>query len=284
MLGEMMSQAASPIPELLLSLVDVIEQANQLLVQFYENSAQLDIQQKSDQSPVTTADLAAHHYIVDQLAILTPDIPVLSEESADHSSRHQWPRFWLLDPLDGTKEFINRTGEFTVNLALIEQGQVGYAFIGVPVKAQVYASDGHHAWRIDAFGWEKLVAKPARESWTLAISREANKQQGERYQRFLQSIHAPHQLINAGSAYKFCLMAEGQIDVYPRLHPTSEWDTAAGQGLLQVLGGGLIDEKGRAFCYNQRARLENGVFVAYRCADHRKQSLAAMQAALDHLD
>lgn len=279
----MMGQAASPIPELLLALVDVIEQANQLLVRFYENSAQLDIQQKSDQSPVTAADLAAHHQIVDALAQLTPDIPVLSEESADHSERHQWQRFWLLDPLDGTKEFIHRTDEFTVNLALIEDGQVGYAFIGVPVKGQIYATDGYSAWRIDEFGWQKLVAKPVSESWSLAISREANKQQGERYQRFLQHLSKPHQLINAGSAYKFCLMAEGQIDVYPRLHPTSEWDTAAGQGLLQVLGGGLIDEQGRAFRYNQRARLENGVFVAYRCLHHREQSLAAMQAALDQL-
>lgn len=260
---------------LLVALVHLAEQVSAQLRLFYADPAALDIQHKADESPVTAADLAAHHMIETALSQLTPELPVLSEESADLSARHTWSRFWLVDPLDGTKEFINRTGEFTVNIALVEQGRAVLAVIAVPVKHEVYAVAEGQVWRIDAASqWHALTAQPiASKVWQVAISRRAKQ---PAYQRFLQRLVArgqPHTQIKAGSAYKFCLMLTGQIDIYPRLHPTSEWDTAAGQVLLEALGGGLFDLKGKPFIYNQRASLLNGEFIALRCAADLPQVL-----------
>ncbi|MEC7118998.1 MAG: inositol monophosphatase family protein, partial [Pseudomonadota bacterium] len=131
-------------------LVQLAQAVSAQLRVFYADPAALDIQHKADESPVTAADLAAHQMIEQGLQQLTPTIPLLSEESADHAVRHAWDRFWLVDPLDGTKEFINRTGEFTVNIALIDQGQVHAALIAIPMQQQVYAMAQGHVWRIGA--------------------------------------------------------------------------------------------------------------------------------------
>lgn len=265
----------------LTQLVQLAQSVGVQLRHFYQHTALLNVQHKADQSPVTAADLAAHATIVQGLQQISPLLPVLSEESADHEGRHDWSSFWLVDPLDGTKEFINRTDEFTVNISLIVNGQVACSVIGVPMKNAVYATDGvAQVWRVDDAGWHVLRPQPAQTCWRIAVSREAKKQQGGRYVQFLQHLDSQQRQYvqhNAGSAYKFCLMAEGLIDVYPRLHPTSEWDTAAGQAMLQALGGALVDEQGRAFGYNQRPRLENGVFVAVRCLLDLPEALAAMQ-------
>lgn len=257
-------------------LVDVVRLAQQVSAQlrvFYADPALLDIQHKADESPVTAADLAAHQMIELALAALTPDVPVLSEESADLSERHLWSRFWLVDPLDGTKEFIQRTGEFTVNIALVEQGRAVLAVIAVPVQHEVYAVAAGQVWRIDAQSiWHAVAAQPTAPTvWRLAMSRRAKQ---PAYAQFLQRLTQRGQAyttVEAGSAYKFCLMVTGEIDVYPRLHPTSEWDTAAGQALLEALGGGLFDVQGRPFVYNQRATLLNGAFIALRCASDLPQ-------------
>lgn len=269
-------------PAVLLELVALAQRVSAQLCTFYADPERLDIQHKADQSPVTAADLAAHEMIEAGLRQLTPDIPVLSEESADLSARQQWPRFWLVDPLDGTKEFINRTGEFTVNIALVEQGRAVLAVIAIPVQQQVYAVADGQVWQIDAeSNWYRLSAQPvASEVWRLAMSRRAKQ---PAYPAFLQRLDDRQQAyvqVKAGSAYKFCLMAAGKIDVYPRLHPTSEWDTAAGQALLEALGGGLFDLKGRPFVYNQRATLLNGEFVALRCASDLPQVLRDLGCGL----
>lgn len=272
-------------------LVSLLIQTHHLLRAHYqsagENPEALSVEQKSDHSPVTQADLAAHHLIVGQLATLTPGIPVLSEESPDtHHSRH-WQEYWLLDPLDGTREFINRTGEFSVNLALIQHHRVVFGMIGLPVQKAIYLSADDGCYRFDQTGWQRLPhageesqrkekkdtrdadTPPARRHATpfsVALSRRGKSQRGPIYQQFLEELDSPGglALIEAGSAYKFCLMVEGKVDLYPRFHPTSEWDTAAGQALLEASGGALVDRQGRDFRYNCRETFLNNTFVAVR--------------------
>ena len=261
--------------QLLPEIVRITQQVGELLTVFYNNHLQssIDIETKHDASPVTAADIAAHDFIEKALQQLTPDIPVLSEESADVSARKEWQRFWLVDPLDGTREFIKKTGEFTVNIALVEAGQVLLGVIGVPLKQQVYAASNnllsHHAqpkqaYRVDADGTQHPLLPRAIQSQYLntAMSRNSSRPQYAEYQQYLTDVGFKFDTINAGSAYKFCLMVDGEIDLYPRLHPTSEWDTASGQCLLEVLGGALVDLTGRPFVYNQRHRLLNGGFIA----------------------
>jgi 3'(2'), 5'-bisphosphate nucleotidase len=260
---------------LLTAVISITQQAGELLTVFYNNHLQssIDIETKYDQSPVTAADLAAHDFIESALQALTPDIPVLSEESADMSERRQWSRFWLVDPLDGTREFIKKTGEFTVNIALVESGQVLLGVIGVPLKQQVYAASHNlavhinqpkMAYRIDCDGSRHFLSSHPvlKKKLNTAMSRNSSRPQYAEYQHQLTQSGFEFDTINAGSAYKFCLMVDGEIDLYPRLHPTSEWDTAAGQCLLEVLGGALVDLYGQPFTYNQRDRLLNGAFIA----------------------
>lgn len=261
--------------QLLPAIVTITQQAGELLTVFYNNHLQssINIETKNDASPVTAADMAAHDLIEAALQRLTPDIPVLSEESADVSSRKEWQRFWLVDPLDGTREFIKKTGEFTVNIALVEAGQVLLGVIGVPLKQQIYVASnnlGAHAdqpkqaYRIDVDGRQHpLLNRPIQsQHLNTAMSRNSSRPQYAEYQQQLTDAGFEFDTINAGSAYKFCLMVDGDIDLYPRLHPTSEWDTASGQCLLEVLGGALVDLTGRPFSYNQRHRLLNGSFIA----------------------
>lgn len=261
--------------QLLPEIVTITQQVGELLTVFYNNHLQssIDIETKNDASPVTAADIAAHDFIEAALQKLTPNIPVLSEESADVSSRKEWQRFWLVDPLDGTREFIKKTGEFTVNIALVEGGQVLIGVIGVPLKQQVYAASNNlsahvdqpkQAYRIDADGrLNQLLKRPIQgQHLNTAMSRNSSRPQYKEYQHQLTQAGFEFDTINAGSAYKFCLMVDGTIDLYPRLHPTSEWDTASGQCLLEVVGGALVDLKGRPFVYNQRNRLLNDGFIA----------------------
>lgn len=260
---------------LLPAVIQITQQAGELLSVFYNNHLQssIDIQTKDDTSPVTAADMAAHDFIESALQALTHDIPVLSEESADVTDRRQWQRFWLVDPLDGTREFIKKTGEFTVNIALVEAGKVVLGVIGVPLKRQVYAASNNlashvnhpkQAYRIDADGsrHELLEHRVQGQKLNTAMSRNSSRPQYAEYQNQLTQAGFEFDTINAGSAYKFCLMVDGGIDLYPRLHPTSEWDTASGQCLLEAVGGALVDLKGRPFVYNQRDVLLNGAFIA----------------------
>jgi len=257
------------------SVVSIAQQAGELLTVFYNNHLQssINIETKDDQSPITAADMAAHELIESALHVLTPDIPVLSEESSDVSDRRQWTRFWLVDPLDGTREFIKKTGEFTVNIALVEAGQVLLGVISVPLKKQVYVASNNlspHenqpkiAYRVDADGSQQILSAHhvLGRKLNTAMSRRSSRPQYAEYQQQLTQAGFEFDTINAGSAYKFCLMVDGEIDLYPRLHPTSEWDTASGQCLLEVLGGALVDLDGKPFQYNQRDQLLNGAFIA----------------------
>ena len=251
--------AGAPLREAILALA---HEAASAILHVY--GAAFEVERKADASPLTEADLAAHRCIVEGLERLTPDIPVLSEESAEEVPtllRRQWPQLWLVDPLDGTREFVKRNGEFTVNIALIDDGVPVFGVIQAPVTgAMWHAQRGGGAFRRagDAGDTTIRTRVPATAPLQVAASRS---HRDPRTQAMLDRIGdaAP---VALGSSLKFCRLAEGGMDVYPRFGPTSEWDTAAGQCILEAAGGCVIDREGRAFRYNQRDTLLNGDFLA----------------------
>ena len=224
---------------------------------------EFDVEHKSDLSPLTAADLAAHHCILAGLERLTPDIPVLSEESADDvptTLRRQWSRLWVVDPLDGTREFVKRNGEFTVNIALVDDGVAQLAVVQAPATGALWhALRGHGAWRRDGDHDVPLHTRiPAASPLRVAASRS---HADPRTAALMQRV-GPLEAMPLGSSLKFCRIAEAGMDVYPRFGPTSEWDTAAGQCVLEAAGGAVIDPSGRPLRYNQRDTILNGDFLA----------------------
>lgn len=223
-----------------------------------------DVIRKADASPVTAADLAAHHVIVDGLSRLTPDIPVLSEESAESvalDTRRRWTRMWLVDPLDGTREFVKRNGEFSVNIALIEHGVAVFGVIQAPVTGTLWhGAPGVGAWRRD--GAVDTRVRVRRFEGVAPLRVAASRSHRDPRTTALLARIGKTEPVPLGSSLKFCRLAEGALDVYPRFGPTSEWDTAAGQAILEGAGGVVLDPAGRPFRYNQRDSLLNGDFIA----------------------
>jgi 3'(2'), 5'-bisphosphate nucleotidase len=221
------------------------------------------VEHKDDRSPLTAADLAAHHCIVAGLERLAPDIPVLSEESAQDVPalvRRQWSRMWLVDPLDGTREFVKRNGEFTVNIALIDEGVPVLGVVQAPVTGVLWHGQrGRGAFRRDGDVDTAIRTRaPASAPLRVAASRSHRDARTEAFMARMGEVEP----IGIGSSLKFCRLAEGAMDVYPRFGPTSEWDTAAGQCVLEAAGGVVVDPKGRALRYNQRDTILNGDFLA----------------------
>lgn len=243
------------------AVIDIAHRAGAAIMQVYADG--FDIARKDDDSPVTSADLAAHRLIVAGLAALTPDVPVLSEESAQlpWQTRRQWSRYWLVDPLDGTREFIKRNGEFSVNIALIDDGLPVFGVVQAPVNGVVWhAQRGGKAYRRDGAQQDVITTRvPPAVPLRVAASRSHRSGRTETLLHRMGEI----ELIAQGSSLKFCRIAEGTLDAYPRLGPTSEWDTAAGQCVLEAAGGVLLAaDSGEPFRYNQRPHLLNGDFVA----------------------
>jgi 3'(2'), 5'-bisphosphate nucleotidase len=238
-------------------------------------AGKIDVTVKDDDSPLTLADLASHRIIRDALADLTPQWPLLSEESVDipASVRRGWDTYWLVDPLDGTKEFINRNGEFTVNIALIRDHAPVLGVVHVPVSNVTYTGDvGRGAFRQDGDKPARPIAvrTPAVHPLTIVGSRShANPDLAERLKAF-----GPHQLVSMGSSLKFCLVAEGQADFYPRLGPTSEWDTAAAQAVVEAAGGHVLKLDGTPLRYNTKDQFLNPYFVV--CGDNKQDWLAPL--------
>ncbi len=228
------------------------------------------IDRKADASPLTEADLAAHRIIVESLRSLTPEWPVLSEEAADVPlvERRGWSRFWLVDPLDGTKEFLSRNGEFTVNIALIENHRPVLGVVHVPVTGVDYfglAAMG--AWKAanpDEAGSPICVAPRSRAPIRVVGSRS---HAGVRLAEALQALGS-HELVSMGSSLKFCVLAEGAADVYPRIGPTSEWDTAAAHAIVQGAGGDVVRLDGSSLEYNRGSGWLNPDFIAIGPRDH----------------
>jgi 3'(2'), 5'-bisphosphate nucleotidase len=212
---------------------------------------------KSDASPLTNADQAAHDFICAALPDIN-DFPIVSEEDAEsHTLSHA--SFWLVDPLDGTKEFLKRTGDFTVNIALIIDGIASVGVVYAPVKDLLYATDGRSAWKEEAGAPRQTIRCRKSDSSKLCIV-ASKDHAGPEVEALLQRLPGA-QLASMGSSLKFCLVAEGKADIYPRFGPTMEWDTAAAHSVLAVAGGAIYSLDGKILKYNKRG-LKNGAFVA----------------------
>ena len=252
---EIVNQPAQLLP----SVVALAREAGGEILEFYQGECA--VQHKRDDSPLTAADLAAHRRIMAGLARLTPDVPRLSEESGDQSyrGRRGWTRFWLMDPLDGTREFLKRNGEFTVNIALIDHGRPVLGVVHAPALATTYyAAEGAGAWKQVADANAILLhTVPTQQPPRLLVSRSHETRELET----LISRLPQHRLLRLGSSLKFCLVAEGGADLYPRMGPTSEWDTAAGQCVVEQAGGVVTDTSGLPLRYNTRKSLFNPSFL-----------------------
>jgi len=242
------------------ALLEIARQAGNAILEVY--GQEFSVTQKEDDSPLTQADLASHVIIRDSLATLTPDIPLLSEESADidFATRSSWQEYWLVDPLDGTKEFVNRNGEFTVNIALIQNHVPVCGVVHVPVSGVSYtgiAGLGASRYEPDHQPQAIQVRRPCADPAIVVGSRShANP-------KLLQYLAAAgdYQLVSMGSSLKFCLLAEGKADFYPRLGLTSEWDTAAAHAIVTAAGGRIIKLDGENLEYNRKESLLNPNFL-----------------------
>jgi 3'(2'), 5'-bisphosphate nucleotidase len=251
------------------NIIQIAHQAGDKIMDIYQQD--FTVYTKADESPLTDADLAAHNCIVAGLQQLS-SLPILSEESADIAwqERRHWQSYWLVDPLDGTKEFVKKNGEFTVNIALIEQG--------VPVFGVVYAPVLDHTYvGVLGQGARKIVAglstniqpriKTADEPWKIVGSRS---HQSPEFQALLDTLQGDTELVAMGSSLKLCLVAEGAAHLYPRIGPTSEWDTAAAQAVVEAAGGSVtvIEDSQQPFAqpaaplrYNQKESILNPYFL-----------------------
>lgn len=249
---------------LLPEIVAIARDAGKAILEVYDG--EFDVETKGDGSPLTTADRRAHELIEARLKALTPELPVLSEESAEIpvEQRQQWRRYWLVDPLDGTKEFIKRNGEFTVNIALIEEGRPVLGVVYTPVKDITHsAARGVGACRQEGDGAPVPIrVRPLDlEAVAMVASRSHAGDALKDFQRRLAEQAEKIETVGMGSSLKICLVAEGKADIYPRLGPTSEWDTAAAQCVLETAGGTMTDIDGRPLIYNKESLL-NPWFLA----------------------
>lgn len=252
--------------------MSIAQRAGAAILDVYCDPGSIEIKTKGDASPVTNADLKAHRIIKQALEKLTPDWPVLSEEEADipYEERQSWDCYWLVDPLDGTKEFIKGNDEFTVNIALIEKGYTIVGIVHIPCAGVSY-----YAWKDGGAFKQKNDADPIaikscddpQEPLSIVTSRH----HGSPQLKNLLSHVGEHHLMTYGSALKFCAVAEGKADLYPRFGPTSEWDTAAAQCIVEQAGGAVCDEQGQPFRYNQKHSLLNPAFFA--CGTRKQHRL-----------
>ena len=248
-------------PRLRDDVIALAREAAHRILAVYETC--FDVEHKADASPLTQADIASHECIVAGLERLTPDIPILSEESAEDVPglvRRQWQRLWLVDPLDGTREFVKRNGEFTVNIALIEDGVATFGVIQQPVTGALWwGAPGQGAYKREG---DADVALHCRQPATAPLRVAASRSHRDARTEALMQRIGDTEAIAQGSSLKFCRIAEGAMDVYPRFGPTSEWDTGAGQAIVEAAGGVVVDPRGRPLRYNQRDTILNGDFIA----------------------
>ena len=246
-------------------IITIAKQAGKAIMQIYQKDFKVEV--KEDRSPLTEADLASHHLICDKLSKLYPDIPILSEESAENFTlANENTCYWCVDPLDGTKEFIKRNGEFTVNIALVEHGVPVLGVVFVPVLDVLYAGCRQSgAWK-EVQGKRAAITtstiSPDQQTLKVVASRS---HRGEVLDKWLQNAEKRFpglELVSMGSSLKICLVAEGAADIYPRLALTSEWDTAAAQAVLEAAGGVLVDTGFNEYRYNTKENILNPFFFA----------------------
>ncbi|MBI4357026.1 MAG: 3'(2'),5'-bisphosphate nucleotidase CysQ [Gammaproteobacteria bacterium] len=244
-------------------IIPLAEEAAEAILKIYR-ARMVGVIQKADNSPLTEADIAAHRILERGLQKLTPQFPVLSEESAEcpWSVREKWSCFWLIDPLDGTKEFIRRSDEFSINIAFVEDGKSVMGVVYLPVSKTVYVGEkGKGAYKQEAYGVKQaLLVVPVSPSKIRVVASRSHP--SPKLQFFLNKLPG-YELSHHGSAVKMCLIAEGKADIYPRFGPTSEWDTAAAQSILEEAGGMMVSMKeGATLTYNTQESLINPDFFA----------------------
>ncbi len=277
----MFKTTTAPQDPMILQLLPIVTQACEILREEYQrycSGADFDIEHKSDDSPVTQADFRANHYITQALSQVS-DLPLLSEEGLK-SERMQWQKFWLLDPLDGTKEFLHKRPEFTINLSLVDGSITTFAVLAIPGEYSAYIcplKGQPLKYDMQTESWFEYTDAKIEEPVQIGLSQSARHK--PEYGQYLEALGhlCDYSTYHAGSAYKFCMMLEDKVDIYPRFHPTCEWDTSAGQCLIERIGGGLVDFKGRPFIYNQRETLLNGRFIAYKNNAMKQLALKALQ-------
>lgn len=276
----MFQKTVAPNDELVVKLVPLLTQACAILVEEYTrycSGQAFDIERKKDNSPVTQADYRVNHYICEALTSIST-LPVLSEEGEQHARQH-WSNFWMLDPLDGTKEFLHQRPQFTINLSRIQGNTTDFAVIAIPYAQILYIAPEQGSplkYDIQQQQWFEYIAQTTAPKIAVGISQSSQKR--AEYDEYLQSLaeFTDYTVYKAGSAYKFCMMLEDKVDIYPRFHPTCEWDTSAGQCLLERIGGGLVDLQQRPFLYNQRDTLLNQGFMAYKNAQMKEIAFKAL--------
>lgn len=256
-----MTNPIANLANLAAALMPTVADAGSAIMAVYEGA--FSVQKKDDNSPLTQADLESQRVILDGLSRLTPDIPVLSEESAQApwSERQSWTRLWVVDPLDGTREFVKRNGEFTINIALVVNHEPLLGIVAAPALGLLYwgaSGVGAFSQHRDAPEVAIKVSAPAAPLRVVGSRSHASPETANYLSRLGQ-----HEMSGIGSSLKFCLIAEGKADLYPRFGPTSEWDTAAGQALLEAAGGHVTRLDGHRLRYNCRETLLNGDFLAF---------------------
>jgi 3'(2'), 5'-bisphosphate nucleotidase len=248
-------------------IIAIAKDAGSEILKIY--ATEFEVVDKSDNSPLTQADKNSNEVIVSRLQASYPQIPMISEENREvlYEERSSWDWFWLIDPLDGTKEFIKRNGEFTVNIALVREGKPVLGVIYVPVKGiTYYAVEGKGSFKVDENGNEtKISVKDPDPSKLILIgSRSHPSEEFDAYLKQKQSEYAEVDFVAAGSSLKLCLVAEGVADVYPRLGPTMEWDTGAGHAIALEAGASVkVYGESQDLRYNKE-NLLNPFFIVER--------------------
>jgi len=273
---------------LLSGVIDAVIEAGNAILPFWRKA--LTVEHKSDASPVTQADLAAHQVLAQRLSALAPEIALLSEEDCaiPLSEREQWQRWWLIDPLDGTRGFIEGSAEFTVNVALIEQGRVVFGVVGQPTAQRLWygGKDLGAFFREGRQAPKTLAARePKASGFTLCASRKHSNAAQEALIAAVNQRFAPMR-INVSSSLKLCLLAAGEIDLYPRLSPTSQWDIAAAQGVAEGAGAAVLNaQSGAPLNYPPKDSLLNPPLLALaENAPWREEVLALARQALGKTD
>tara|TARA_B100001750_G_C15374859_1_gene529285 strand:- start:147 stop:959 length:813 start_codon:yes stop_codon:yes gene_type:complete len=246
--------------ELIEQLIEISKEAGQAILEVYNTN--FDYQIKEDLSPLTKADTLSHNIICERIRVLTPDIPILSEENSDipFNTRSSWKQYWLVDPLDGTKEFIKRNGEFTVNIALIENNTPVIGIINVPVSNEIYWGSSIYGsfHREENNQKERLFIEKNNSKLVRIVASRSHP--SKTLGSFLE-VTNDYKILTKGSSLKFCLIANGTADIYPRFGPTSEWDTAAGQAIVEFAGGSLITIDKKPLKYNLSENYLNPYFI-----------------------
>ena len=262
------------------TLLRIAKTAGNAILSVYQRAGDIDVTIKDDNSPLTEADRDAHEIIIAELKRFTPSIPILSEESDGISvdERLSWSRYWLVDPLDGTKEFIKRNGEFTVNIALINNGAPELGIVHVPVTNISYlGKTGVGAWKVAATGEADVISITNFDLNPGQVRIVASRSHsGDLLDQLINTMEAElgkAEVVSMGSSLKICLLAEGKADIYPRLAPTSEWDTAAAHAVLAAAGGDIVDTEFQALRYNQKESMLNPHFIAISDISYDWQSV-----------